>query len=497
MMQKQLLLSLLAVLNAFTLSASRPTVHASSLRYTNLNCNSLTLQWTNGDGQARMLVAREGTVATYTPQDGTVYSANPNFGNSAEYPSKDSGNFIVYNGPGSSVTISNLKAGKSYTFSVYEHDNNGSNTLYYSTSAPGITVTSYNIKLEFSIQAIDSCEKSNRFLITNTSQSTVPGIRYTFNLGKPYDTLPQFTHSFTGGGYKFISLTPISTKTGCPTGLTQKAKIFPRRQVNLDLTKLGDTVQCFSGNYFELATISLTQPFPMGITYTWHSGDSQITHFPKLRKTYTTEGRFKIMLITNITTYSKPTACFDTLYLPFPVRVLHNPGLNMQVDTAMRYLKGNRFFFSNIDTSIMQQTWYFGDGDSAQTDTCSHHYRDTGRYTVKLRIRSKNGCLQEQTLSVQVLADPVTGISQAETASKHMRVYPVPAHAYVNVEFQDAPKGATLQITDLQGRVLMELSEPESGNRIALNQLSSGQYLLLYVQDGRVLERVLLPVGQP
>lgn len=496
-MQKQLLLCLILVLGTLKLSANRPTVHASALRYTNLNCNSLTLHWTNGDGQARVVVAREGTTATYTPQDGTAYSANPNFGNSAEYPSKDSGNFIVYNGPGNSATISNLKAGKSYAFSVYEHDNNGSNTLYYSTSAPGITVTSYDIKLEFSIQAIDSCEKSNRFLITNTSQSTIPGIRYSFNFGKPYDTLPQITHSFTSGGYKQVSLSPLTSITGCSTQLSKYARILPKRHVNLDLSKLKDTVQCFGGNYFEVGTIPIMQPFPSGITYAWHTGDSLVSHFPKLRKTYDIEGRFRIMLITNMLINNKPTACFDTLYMPYPVRVKHNPGLNMQVDSAMRYLKGNRFFFSNIDTSVLQQTWHFGDGDSAVSDTCSHQYRDTGRYTVKLRIRSKDGCLQEQTLIVQVLADPVTGIRQAETASKRMRVYPVPAHAYVNVEFREMPKGGTLQIADLQGRVLMELSEPESGNRIALDQLSPGQYLLLYLQDGKVLERVLLPVGQP
>ena len=496
-MFKHLFFCFICLFSTLNLNASRPTVHASALRYSNLNCNALTLEWTNGDGQARVVVAREGTSATYTPQDGTVYSADSYFGNSAEYPSSGSGNFIVYNGSGSSVNISNLKAGKTYTFSVYEHDNNGSSTLYYSTSAPDKTVTSYDIKLEFSFQALDSCEKSNRFLITNTSQSTIPGIRYTFNLGMPYDTLPQITHSFTGGGYKLLKLSPLTSISGCSTQLSKYVRILPRRHVNLDLSKLKDTVQCYAGNYFEVGTTPIMQPFPSGITYAWHTGDSLVSQFPKLRKTYNIEGRFRIMLITNMTTYNKPTACFDTLYLPYPVRVKHNPGLNMQVDTAMRYLKGNRFFFSNIDTSVLQQTWHFGDGDSAQSDTCSHSYRDTGRYTVKLRIRSKDGCLHEQTLNVQVLAEPATDISQAETASKHMRVYPVPAFDYVVVNFSDAPKGGIIQIADLQGRVLIELSETDTSNRIALDGLSSGQYLLLYLQGGQVLERILLPVGQP
>jgi hypothetical protein len=497
-MQKQLLLYLVAVLSASTLSASRPTVHASSLRYSNLNCNAVTLKWRNGNGQARIIVAREGALPTYSPQDQTIYMADPLFGASTEYPTSGDGNFIVYNAANdSSVTISNLQAGKSYYFVIYEHDNNNSNTLYLGTGAPDIAISTHKINLSFTIQAIDSCEKTNRFLFTNTTQSTIPGIRYTFNFGMPYDTLTQVTHSFTGGGYKSVKLSTITSVTGCITSLTKNLRIIPRRHVNLDMTKLPDSVQCFGGNYFELSTIPIMQPFPSGITYAWHTGDSQVSHFPKLRKTYSIEGRFRIMLITNMTIYSKPTACFDTLYLPYAVRVLHDPSLNMQVDTVVRYLKGNRFFFSNIDTSVMQQAWHFGDGDSAISDTCSHSYRDTGRYTVKLRIRTNDGCQSEKTLKVRVLADPPATALHAAELAKRMRIYPLPAHAYVNVEFQEAPKGATLQITDLQGRLLLQLSEPESNNRMGLDQLSSGQYLLLYLQDGIVLERVLLPVGQP
>jgi len=64
------------------------------------------------------------------PLDGTDYNANTQFGNGDDL---GDGTFIVYNGTGTNVTVTNLDNTKQYAIRVYEYtknSNNGNNALY-------------------------------------------------------------------------------------------------------------------------------------------------------------------------------------------------------------------------------------------------------------------------------------------------------------------------------------------------------------------------------
>ena len=118
------------------LHATRPTMHSSGLSYTNLNCDKVQLNWTQGNGNMRVIVAHEGSMPTYVPPDGETFSADPKFGGSIEYDAPNK-NFIVYNGTGTNfVIVTSLLPGKTYYFVIYEHDNNGNATEYYTTGPP-------------------------------------------------------------------------------------------------------------------------------------------------------------------------------------------------------------------------------------------------------------------------------------------------------------------------------------------------------------------------
>jgi len=98
-----------------------PTTQAAIGSYTNntLEASGITVNWTRGNGSSVVVVGRAiGSVLT-DPSSGTPYTANTIFGSGAEI---GVGNFVVYNGTGTSVTVNGLSSGTSYTFTCYEYE---------------------------------------------------------------------------------------------------------------------------------------------------------------------------------------------------------------------------------------------------------------------------------------------------------------------------------------------------------------------------------------
>jgi PKD repeat protein len=103
-------------IDAYT--CSYPASQASAGVISNLTTNSMTLSWTRGSGDHVMVVAREGNAVNPPPTDGTAYTANAAFASGSEI---GTGNYVVYNGDGSSVNITGLNSGVSYYFAIYEY----------------------------------------------------------------------------------------------------------------------------------------------------------------------------------------------------------------------------------------------------------------------------------------------------------------------------------------------------------------------------------------
>lgn len=107
-----------------------PTVNASGMAFTNVTLNSITVNWLNGNGDKRLLIVRLDSAINQYPLDGIDYVANQDISLSA---SLGANNYIVYNGNGTSATITGLTPGKTYYFRLIEYNKNavtGNNALY-------------------------------------------------------------------------------------------------------------------------------------------------------------------------------------------------------------------------------------------------------------------------------------------------------------------------------------------------------------------------------
>ena len=107
----------------FTFSAvgpQTPLVQDNSISFFTTLTNATGVSWINGDGTNR--IVKMNTVNLFTdPVDGNTYTANTVYGG---------GEQVVYDGPGSTVSVTNLTPSTQYFFRVYGYNGTGVATKY-------------------------------------------------------------------------------------------------------------------------------------------------------------------------------------------------------------------------------------------------------------------------------------------------------------------------------------------------------------------------------
>ena len=108
--------------------AAEPTVGASGVNTSHLLSNSVQLNWTRGNGTYCIVVCRALSAVTTPPIDGQSYTANAAYGlGSTTAP----GEYIVYQGTGTSVVVTGIIPNTTYYFAVFEMNGSGCNSNYY------------------------------------------------------------------------------------------------------------------------------------------------------------------------------------------------------------------------------------------------------------------------------------------------------------------------------------------------------------------------------
>lgn len=113
--------------------ALEPTTAAASISFSSFGVSGFTVNWTNGNGARRLVLAKASSAVDAQPTDGVGYTANTTFGSGDEL---GSGNFVVYEGTGNSFAVSGLNQNTRYHFSVYEYNGTGGGANYRQAGAP-------------------------------------------------------------------------------------------------------------------------------------------------------------------------------------------------------------------------------------------------------------------------------------------------------------------------------------------------------------------------
>ncbi len=119
-------------------SCTPPATQATATAATSVLTTSFTANWTRGNGDNILVVARANSTTPVAPISGTSYTADPSFGNNTAGFTTGTGNYVVYSGTSASVAITNLASNTQYAYDVYEYSNTG---ICYNTTPSTQTVT--------------------------------------------------------------------------------------------------------------------------------------------------------------------------------------------------------------------------------------------------------------------------------------------------------------------------------------------------------------------
>ena len=99
---------------------TEPATQASGVTFTPVSTTSMTVGWTRGSGSGVIVLMSASSPVDSDPVDGTYsgYTASTAFGGGAQI---GTGNYVVYRGMGTSVTVTGLTTGTSYYVAVYEY----------------------------------------------------------------------------------------------------------------------------------------------------------------------------------------------------------------------------------------------------------------------------------------------------------------------------------------------------------------------------------------
>lgn len=195
------------VLSGESCPCSAPSTQSSAISFSSVGTNQVDVDWTNGDGNGRVVIMN--SVNTFTaPATGSNPSSNTTYAGSGQQ--------VVYNGSGSGpITVSNLSPNTTYWFRVYEYcspdrvynpstaSDNPSSITTNAAATPTLSATSLT---SFGSQCEDGTYGPNTFTINgssltsaNVTVAALSGFEYATSSGGPYSS--SLTLSQPGGTY--------------------------------------------------------------------------------------------------------------------------------------------------------------------------------------------------------------------------------------------------------------------------------------------------------
>ena len=130
-----------------------PDSAPTSFSATSITSNSMDISWTNGNGDNTLVVARAVSAVNADPVNGTAYTANAMFGSGSQI---GTGNYVVYNGTGSSVSVTGLQSNTAYHYAIYTY--NSADNCYNLTELTGNALTlGPEIQLEYPVLTDVAC----------------------------------------------------------------------------------------------------------------------------------------------------------------------------------------------------------------------------------------------------------------------------------------------------------------------------------------------------
>lgn len=395
-------------------AAQAPSVQASAITVVSKYCSQATLQWTNGNGVRRIVVARKDNPVSFLPASNTFYLSNSSFGLGTDIGSNQ---YVVFNGSVNTVSVENLEPNATYHFAIFEYNQAGLVINYLTSGSPVLSLTTEDISASFTMDRRNQCDSGNitNFFGTATSSNGAAlAFRWDFDDGNFANT-QNASHTYTDFGIYKVKLTASSFKCAASAILDDTIAPTPVVSFEMDASLPNNgQQQCLvnadrSLNEFTFKNNTISQSISgtafSKTSYFRQYGDGTSDIFLKGIKTYEASGIYLVRLRA-ASTQDSVVFCADSFELSVEVRPepIDTPLLDFEKEMC---LDGNLFTLENNTPDLATvSSWNFGDGNSSTGSSVNHTYASEGQYYITLEVIDGNGCFDAYLDSVRVAPQP-------------------------------------------------------------------------------------------
>jgi hypothetical protein len=176
------------------ISSPPPTLASSNLTFTNVSTNSMSLNWTIGGGQNRIVLMKPGLPITSHPTDFTNYTASNTYGSGSNI----GGAFVVYNSNGNNTSVTNLQPGVTYYVKIIEYNGTGATLSYGSNSLLGQQTTQNILTPSLAATNIQAYTITKNSMYLYCTPGNGVGRLIVARQGSPVNVTPQINHAYIG-----------------------------------------------------------------------------------------------------------------------------------------------------------------------------------------------------------------------------------------------------------------------------------------------------------
>ena len=269
------------------------------------------------------------------------------------------------------------------------------------TTHQSITIVDNPNAASFTVDA-PMCISNNNYHFTNTSVTNGTGVTYAWDFGDGVtDNTSSPAHSFTTAGMHTVTFTVTSSVgTSIATGTVTA---YPKPTVSF-------TINNNDANYTYTNTSSVASGYVANNSWSSTNGNtsSSVNFYETVAaSTYT------VKLIE-----TSDNGCVDSLsqsvtYTPTAVIASLTASFNVTgTASGICYDNANSYIFNNTSSAGagVAYTWDFGDGTTDNSTSPTHHYANSGDFTIKLEVDS-------------------AGLSA--TTIQSINLYPIPTPVYI------------------------------------------------------------------
>lgn len=268
--------------------------------------------------------------------------------------------------------------------------------------------------MSMAVTANDVCKKGNSFSFNDNSTipygSATNRWKYAATTVNNQSSLTNIKFSDTGTWT--VRLYHTSDK-GCIDSISKSVYVAPDPKATIALL---DSSKCFDVHFFNLDDVSTVSKGSI-TSRKWTFSDGTTSTSKTLnKKKFSTYGVYNVKLVVSTATYgckdsvSRNLAVFAAPEAPFSI----NDSIQCETGNSFDFFPNKSFYVTGVTPSF---DWDFGDGANATTESATHSYSATGKYTVTYIVSTNQGCADTATREAEVVPTPTATFASSKDSS--------------------------------------------------------------------------------